>query len=233
MEISIVGTSHIARESIEEVSQTLLRENPDIVAVELDPQRLYALQNRQRKQHHHFSMYGIKKVGVKGFLFALIGSWISQKLGKMVGVMPGEDMLTAIKIAQAHNLEVALIDQPIDITLKKLSQRLRWREKWHFITDLLKALFFKEKELQNLGLKTFDLRTVPSKVVIKKLIERVRERYPTLYSVLIAERNTYMAQRLKQLQIQSPEKKIVVVVGAGHEDEIRRLLHRIDIVSKT
>ena len=229
MTITIIGTSHIAQESIEEVKQTLLLENPDILAVELDIHRLYALQQPKR---HRISLYAIKEVGVKGFLFALLGSWASQKLGKIVGVIPGEEMLTAVKCAKQQGLELALIDQPIDITLKKLSQRLTWNEKWHFVVDIVKALLFRESEMKKLGIDSFDLRKVPSKTIIKKLIATVKERYPNLYSVLIDDRNRFMARKLKHLQVQYPEKHIVAVVGVGHEDDIKRLLRHIDVVAR-
>jgi len=58
-------------------------------------------------------------------------------------------------------------------------------------------------------------------------------RYPNLYRVLVAERNQVLAKNLTQLIQTHPEKKIVAVVGAGHETEIinqiqKNLLSQID-----
>ena len=41
--ITIIGTSHIARESINEVKDQIENNQPDIIALELDPKRAYAL----------------------------------------------------------------------------------------------------------------------------------------------------------------------------------------------
>ena len=46
--ITIIGTSHIARQSIREVKEAIEKGKPDIVALELDRQRLPAL---LRKDH--------------------------------------------------------------------------------------------------------------------------------------------------------------------------------------
>ena len=47
------------------------------------------------------------RVGIKGFLFAILGRWVSKKLGNLVGVKPGSEMLTAMKLAKKHkNLHV-------------------------------------------------------------------------------------------------------------------------------
>jgi len=41
--IKIIGTAHISRESIKEVEETIKKENPDVVAVELCDSRYKAL----------------------------------------------------------------------------------------------------------------------------------------------------------------------------------------------
>ena len=70
--------------------------------------------------------------------------------------------ITLIKLAKKKNIEIALIDQDIEITLKRLSQELTWKEKFKFIIDLIKAAIFRKKELD------FDLTKVPKKKVIKR-----------------------------------------------------------------
>ena len=70
----------------------------------------------------------------------------------------------------------------------------------------------------------FDIRKVPADEIIEKLVEQVRGRYPTVYQVLIEERNVIMARKLRKLMEKYPGDKIVAVVGAGHEKEMYRLL---------
>lgn len=216
----IIGTSHVAKESLDEVEQTIKSEQPDIVALELDEKRYFALLNKQTQKKKRITLYDIKKVGFKGFLFSLIGAWAEKKIGKLVGVSPGSEMIKAIKLSKKNKIKLVLIDQDIEVTLKRFSQEITWKEKWNFVVDLVKSPF-KRKEFESLKL---DLTKVPAKSIIKKLIKKVKIRYPNLYKVLIKERNLVMASHLNALMLQYPEKKIVAIIGAGHEEDIIKLL---------
>ena len=81
--LTLIGTSHISPESIVLVRRTIQEVQPSFVALELDKGRLLALLEKKRKMRWR----DVQKLGVKGFLFALIGAWVEQKLGKMVGEM--------------------------------------------------------------------------------------------------------------------------------------------------
>ena len=218
--LTIIGTSHIAKESLEEVEKAIEEKSPDIIAIELDKNRLYGLFKKPGKIRFH----DIKRVGFKGFIFSIIGAWAEKKLGSMVGVTPGSEMKRAVILAKEKNIKIALIDQDIEITLKRFSKSLTWREKWNFIADIFKGFFGRKTDL---GFE-FDLSKVPSKKVIKQLIEKVRQRYPNIYRVLIEERNVVMAENLKRIMSRHPDKKILAIIGAGHEEEILQLIKKID-----
>ena len=207
----IIGTSHIAPQSLKEVESTILNEIPDIVALELDRKRLSALVgNISRK----LRWKDVWRVGIKGFLFSMIGAWVEQKLGQKTGVAPGSEMLLAFKTAQKVNARVALIDQDIEFTLKRFSKELSWKEKWFFLVDLFRGLILRKSDID------FDLAKVPKQETITRLIKQVKKRYPNVYKVLVTERNSFMAAGLAHLLQSFPEKKIVAVVGAGHEKDI-------------
>ena len=222
--LTVIGTSHIAKQSLKEVESTFIKQNPDIIALELDQKRFLALTTKRTKK---IKLKDIKKIGLKGLLFNIIGAWIEQKLGKLVGVKPGSEMLQAIGLAKKYRKNIALIDQDIEITLKKISSSLTWKEKLNFIIDILKGIFFKKSELKKLGIKKIDLTKVPSKRIVKKIIKEVKKRYPTLYRVLIEERNQIMASNLYELMSNNPDKKIIAIVGAGHEEEIIKIIKNI------
>ena len=213
-DLTIIGTSHIAKQSLDEVERAINVEKPDIIALELDRRRLYSL----FKKPGRIRIYDIKKIGIKGFVFSLIGAWAGKKLGKMVGVMPGSEMKKAVKLAKKNKIKIALIDQDIEITLRKFSKSLTWKEKWNFFADVVKAIFSKKKAIE------FDLTKVPSKRVIKKLVGQVKKRFPNVYNVLIEERNHIMAENLRKIMEMHPDKKILAIVGAGHEDDILNLI---------
>ncbi len=216
--LMFLGTSHIAKQSLDEVKKCIEAEKPDILALELDAKRLPALMQKHRK----IELRIIRRIGVKGFLFSLFGAWAEKKLGKLVGVTPGSEIKLAVRLAKKNNLRIALIDQDIEITLRRLSKELSWREKWNFMADIFKAVFTGKKEID------FDLRTVPSNKVIKKLVEKLKERYPNIHKVLIEERNSVIADNLKNLMESSPDKKILVILGAGHVEDVLKLIKKND-----
>jgi len=214
--LMVIGTSHIAKQSLEDVKKAIEGWKPDIIALELDRRRLYSLFKKPGK----IRIYDIKRVGIKGFIFSLVGAWAEKKLGKMVGVAPGSEMKKAVILAKKNGIKIAMIDQDIEVTLRRFSQSLTWKERWNFIADIVKAIFFRKDIVE------FDLTKVPSKKVIKKLVSQVKKRYPNVYKVLIEERNNVMAQNLRKIIEMHPEKKILAIIGAGHEEDILGLIKK-------
>ncbi len=227
MKLHLIGTSHIAQESSKEIRKYIEEEKPDLIAVELDFQRAAAL---LQEENSELSLSHIFRFGVKGYLFAKVGQYLQQKLGKMVGVSPGAEMKTALELARKHKLEVAFIDQPIHITLRRFSSSLTWKEKGRFVADLLSGLFFPRQQLKKLGLSKWDLKKVPEREMISSLMKELKKRYPNVYRVLVEERNKYMVRQLISLLRHHPGKKILTVVGAGHKEGMEELLRKVEVV---
>ena len=223
MGITLIGTSHIAKESVQKIKQFVEENQPDIIAVELDAQRLSALLQKKKRK---IGFADIRHIGVKGYLFALIGGYIQEKLGKYVGVKPGSDMLTAVKLAKKHQIKLALIDRPIDQTLRRFSKSITWKEKFRIVGDIFSGFFFRKKRMKELGLENFDLRKVTADKGIRKMMKHMKKRYPSIYRVLVHERNVYMVKKLQHIHEQFPDKNILVVVGAGHESEMQRMIQK-------
>ncbi len=213
--IAFLGTSHIAKESYEQVKFHIENIKPDIIALELDRNRLQELMHGAKSRN---SIRSIRSIGLKGYLFAALGSWAEKKLGKLTGFSPGSEMKHAVKLARANGMKISLIDQDIEITLKRLSEHLTWKEKFNFFADVLKAMISRKAEFE------FDLSKVPQKELIKQLLAKVKTRYPNVYKVLIKERNRHMFRILKRLSEENPDKKILAVIGAGHVDDIIEML---------
>jgi pheromone shutdown protein TraB len=133
-----------------------------------------------------------------------------------MGTRPGDEMRVAVAIAKERGIKIAVIDRPIEITLKRL-MKLTWKEKLRFV----KELFTLRRKLP------FDLKKVPATKVIETLLDEVKRKFPTAYRVLITERNEYMATKLKGILDVHPDKKIVAIVGAGHVKGIKKLLSNI------
>ncbi len=219
--LTIIGTSHIAKQSINEIKKAM-EDKPDIVAVELDKTRLNSLLKKQKKEH--LSIRQIKQIGFAGFIFAIIGGYVQKKLGKVVNANPGDDMLTAIKEARKHDAKIALIDQHIAITLRNLSKAFTFKEFMKILKDAFMGIFFRKNELKKYGIQNLDLSKVPSKKIIKKLMLAMKKRYPSLYKAIVEDRNRIMAKKLSKIMESNPDKLILAVVGAGHEEELLKLI---------
>lgn len=218
--LKIIGSSHIAKESIKLVDYEINNYLPHIVALELDKKRVYSLIAKKEQKPNYFTL--IRRIGIKGLIFSLIGAYAQKKLGNIVGVEPGSEMKHALEVAKSKKLEIALIDQDIEITLRKFSKAVTYREKWNFIVDIFKAIITKKQQIK------FDIQTVPSDEIIEKLIYEVKSRYPNVYDVLIEQRNKIMAKKIFLLLKNNQEKKILAVVGAGHKKEILKLIKKYE-----
>ncbi|MFH1064479.1 MAG: TraB/GumN family protein [Candidatus Woesearchaeota archaeon] len=230
----IIGTSHVAQQSLDEITLAFQQHKPDIVAVELDRKRLHALLS---DEHAAPNLSAIRKVGLKGYLFAVIGGFLQRKLGNVVGVKPGSEMKLAVELAKKIDAKIALIDQDIEVTLKKFSLSITWREKFRFVIDVFNSLLFRKKTLAELGIgpDVLDLSKVPEKELVKKLMLQLKGRYPNVYSVLVKERNRIMANNIAKLIDKFPDENVLVVIGAGHEDDVFEMVKKsmqgkVDIV---
>lgn len=220
-QVTIIGTSHIAADSIAKVRQKIAEEKPDIVAVELDHARLHALLAKDKPK---FSPAMLKAMGVTGFAFFAIGGFLQRRLGRLIGAVPGEEMKTAVELAKQNGAKIALIDQPMSITMKRLS-KIGFREKARLVHDLFLGLIGMGKAPA--GLKELDLSKTPASEFVEMAMKTTKERYPQLYKALVSDRNDYMANALTHITRNEPDSKIIAVVGAGHEKEIAKILEKI------
>ncbi|MEK6907575.1 MAG: TraB/GumN family protein [Nanoarchaeota archaeon] len=214
--LTIIGTSHISKYSILEVKNFILDKKPEIIALELDRKRFIALFDKRKPR-----LKDIKEIGIRGFVINLIGAYIEKKLGKLVGVSPGSEMKIAIELSRNYNAKIALIDQDITITLKRLGKKITFKEKLRIVKDILKGFILRKSDIE-----PFDLRKVPSEELIEKLLSKVKESYPSIYEVLIKERNEHMAKALYKIINDNKDKKILAIIGAGHESEVQKLVQR-------
>ena len=216
--LTLIGTSHISPESIKQVKAVIEEKKPNYVAIELDRGRFEGLMHPNKK--NKFRIKDIKRIGISGLLFAIFGRWIEEKLGKMVGTKPGDEMKKAVYVAAKVNARILLIDQEIGVTLKRLFKTLTWKEKFTFVLDLIKGLFGIGEKIK------IDLKSVPGDELIEKLILQVKDRYPSIHKVLIQERNVYMANKLRNFMGRNPDAVIVAIVGAGHKKGIEEILFK-------
>ena len=84
-----------------------------------------------------------------------------------------KERLTQQMPKKVKNAKIALIDQDIEKTLKRLSEEITWKEKGRFVGEVIVSLFKRKKQVQ------FDLRKVPSRKIIKELTGQLKKKYPS------------------------------------------------------
>ncbi len=215
MNITLLGTSHISPKSAERVRNEILSGKYDIIAIELDRARLEQLFNKDQKKASFWQL--TKAVGVSGAAFAKLGHWVQQKMGGRIGMEPGEEMRQAVKAAAEKQLKLALIDQPIHITLRKFTTAFTFREKIRVLGSV-----FRVRKLK------IDLRAEPDEEFVQTAIKELDAVSPALSQVLVHDRNIYMVRQLKKLSAQHPDLHILAVVGAGHVPGMTESLNSSD-----
>ena len=137
--IILIGTAHISKDSVKEVKEAIEKYKPDIVAVELCKRRYDAITKKDKWESTPVTQL-LKSNNAYLMLAQTFLSSIQRKLGKEYGVEPGSEMIAAMKEAKKHDLEVALVDRDISITLKRAWRKMGIREKFRLTWEFLKAM---------------------------------------------------------------------------------------------
>ncbi len=217
-DIILVGTAHISKDSVEEVKKVIEKYKPDIVAVELCKRRHDAITKKDQWENTPITSL-LKSNNAYLMLAQTFLSSIQRRLGKEYGVEPGSEMIAALNEAKKRNLKVALIDRDISITLKRAWKKMGIREKFRLTWEFLKAILgYDEEELEEL-----DLKELMNQDVISSMMEEFGEIAPSASTVLIHERDEYIAKKILD---ESKKGKVVAVVGAGHIQGIKKHLEK-------
>lgn len=216
--IILVGTAHISKESVKEVKKAIEKYKPDIVAVELCKRRYEAITKKDKWENTPITTL-LKSNNAYLLLAQTFLSAIQRKLGKEHGVEPGSEMIAAMDEAKKNNLEVALVDRDISVTLKRAWRKMGIREKFRLTWEFMKAILgYDEEELEEL-----DLKEIMDQDVISAMMEEFGEIAPSVSTVLIHERDEYIAKKILD---ESKKGKVVAVVGAGHLNGIKKHLKK-------
>ena len=220
--LRILGTAHVSTASVEAVREQISTYKPDRVAVELCDSRHQALTSDRRLDKE-----GLLKVVKEGKApLVLLQSLLAaeqRKMGLDEGQQPGAELLAAVQEAEAAELEVALIDRDIQITLRRAWKKMRFREKVRILWSLLGDDEDEDAPEVNELLEDQDLLT--------SLMEELRTFSPGAGLVLIDERDSYLAGKLALLH--DDEKKTLAVVGAGHLKGIEKHLSEQSMPNKS
>lgn len=214
--ITLIGTAHISAESITEVENTIKDLKPDCVAVELDDKRADSITNKEK--YRQIDIVKILKRN-EGFLLManLILSSFQRRMGQNVGVKPGDEMLAGMNVAKEMGIPVVLADRQIQITLKRAWAKNSFWGKCKLLSMLIASAFSKEE------FSAEEIEDIKNKNEMDSMMGELAEYLPAVKTVLIDERNEYLATKIWQAQGNS----VVAVLGAGHLEGVEEHLKKL------
>ena len=210
-EFILVGTAHVSKESARLVKSVIEKEKPDTVCVELCQSRFQAIQQKDRWQDTDIIKVIREK---KSFLLLsnLLLASFQKRIAKQFDVKPGEEMITAINTAESTGAQLHLADRDIRTTLSRTWRIMGFWSKIKLIFQLTLSLGQLDE------IKEEDIEKMKQQDVLETLLAEVGKSLPALKSILIDERDQYLAEKIRT----APGNKIVAVVGAGHIPGIQK-----------
>jgi pheromone shutdown-related protein TraB len=210
VEFTLLGTAHVSRRSAEAVSEAIDSGRFDAVAVELCEARCDAL--RRPDALHRLDLFDVLRQGKAGMVAANLAlSAYQRRLADQLGIEPGAEMKAAIAAAERDGLPLHCIDRDVGLTLKRVQASMGWWERSKVISGLIASTLVDDKvdEAEIERLKEGD--------ILESTFAEFANRSQSLYTSLIAERDRYMAARLRQIAA-APDapRRVLAVVGAGH-----------------
>ena len=133
-DVQVLGTAHVSQASVDEVNETVDRERPDVVAVELDEGRYRQMQGGTPEDIEASDL--LSGNTVFQFLAYWMLSYVQSRLGDRFDVEPGADMKAAITAADRNGSGVALVDRDIQVTIQRFWTRLSVAEKLKMVGGL-------------------------------------------------------------------------------------------------
>ena len=132
--VHVLGTAHVSQASVDDVHETIDREDPDVVAVELDEGRYRQMQGGTPDDIEAKDL--LSGNTVFQFLAYWMLSYVQSRLGEKFDIEPGADMRAAIDAAERNGSGVALVDRDIQVTIQRFWRRLSFTEKLKMVGGL-------------------------------------------------------------------------------------------------
>jgi len=199
--ITLLGVGHVF-DIGGRVKEVIRDRMPNVVCVELDDYRYFALTHKE-EQH-----------GWEPPMHMLLAAF-QRRIAKMYKVQVGSEMLAAVDAAKEVGARVAFIDMESNLVFKRIMEEMTFEEKVRFMVSLFLGFFVRKKDVER-ELERFqaDMST--------DVMTTFGKEFPSIKRVLIDERNQYMAAIIRELG--KTHERIVVVIGDGHVKGIQALI---------
>jgi pheromone shutdown-related protein TraB len=226
---TLLGTAHVSKTSVDAVRAAIASGAYDTVAVELDPQRAQSLTDPDALAR--LDLVKVLREGKTAVFAANLGlAAYQRRLAEQLGIEPGAELKAAVLDSRERGLALHLIDRDVGLTFRRAMKALGWWGRAKVSGGLMASLFVDEKvsDEQIEGLKEGDM--------LEASFSEFAADSPALYRTVIAERDEYMAAKLRAIAARNDAlpageapaparpREVLAVVGAGHLQGIARHL---------
>ena len=188
-EVVLVGTAHISPDSVRLVRETIEREQPDGVCIELDGDRYQALMDPGAIERLDLKQVVRERKLLPLLAGVALGAW-QARMGLRLGVEPGAELREAAKTAEDVGAKVHLVDRQVRITLLRVWRRAGFWQKVKLLAGGLESGSADEPTKE-------DIEELLSGDVVSRLVSELGEAFPTLKEVVIDERDTWIGEAVK------------------------------------
>jgi len=217
VEYTILGTAHVSRASAEAVKELVATGEFDAVAVELCQARYDAL--TAERKWTDLDLYKIIREGKAGLVMANLAlSAYQRRIAEQFGIEPGAEMRAATVSAKEKGIPLQLVDRDLATTLRRSYASVPWYKRMYLMAGLAMGMVSSDE------IDEESIEKLKEGDILESTFTEFAEQSPELYEALIAERDRYMAARLREENVDAQDRKVLVVIGAGHMDGLARHL---------
>jgi pheromone shutdown-related protein TraB len=206
---TLLGTAHVSKTSADVVAEMAGSGEFDTIAVELCKTRLKALSGK--KDWRDLDLFRIireKKAGLVMANLALSG--YQRRIAEQFDIEPGAELKAAAEAAQQFDLPLQLIDRDLSTTLKRSYRNIPWYKRLYLTSGLLLSSVSSEE------IDESAIEKLKEGDILESTFTEFAEHSPELYASLIAERDRFMAAKLRSYNADRQGTRVLAVIGAGH-----------------
>lgn len=212
VEYVLLGTAHVSRASVDAVNAMLAHERFDAVAIELCESRAQGM--RDPDAFRQTDLFQVIRQGKAGMVAAsLVLSSFQQRLADQYGIQPGAEMKAAMDGAEARGTPLWVVDRDVGTTLKRAWRSVGFWQRFGLLGGLLASVFDREDIAEH------EIEKLKQSDLLESAFSDFATQSEPLYRSLIAERDAYMAARLREeaaRDASGESRRVLVVIGAGH-----------------
>lgn len=218
-EVFLIGTAHFSQKSVQDVQKVMQTVKPSAVVLELCRERAFmltldeeSLLEQNRKLSFDKIRSAIAEKGVAQGLIFIMFIKMSANLTEKLGLAPGSEFRAGSAEAQKiPGCSVVLGDRSLKVTVARLVASVSLWQKIKLVYQVL---------LNDNSITQEDVEKCKDKDILERLLEELAGQFPGFKTVLLDERNIYLAHSIYQYAQNSETslgpQRVVAIVGIGH-----------------